>query len=301
MEAVRRAVRTGEVDILYSFLFHPNLVARLAGRRLGRVLIVNGERSMPGGRYAYRSVLRRWTASLADGHTAVSDAVREAMIGVLGVPPDRVRTIRNGVDVSSIPAAAPLASPPAVRLLSVGALSPEKSFGTLVDALARIGDPGASLTILGEGPGRPALEARIRAAGLAGRVRLPGHVPDLRPHLAQADLYVQASVREGLSNALLAAMAAGLPVVATEVGGTGEAVVPGETGWLVPPGRPADLAAAIRRLIASPEEGRRMGAAGRRRAEAEFSADRELRETVDWLTELLRRRSAGTAPATSRT
>lgn len=290
------------MDILYSFLFHPNLVARLARRRLGGVLVVNGERSMPGGRYSYRSVLRRWTASLADGHTAVSDAVREAMTGVLGVPPDRVRTIRNGVDVSAFPdVASPLASLPAVRLLSVGALSPEKSFGILVDALARLGDPGAILTILGEGPGRPALEARIRAAGLAGRVRLPGHVPDIRPHLARADLYVQSSVREGLSNALLAAMAAGLPVVATEVGGTGEAVVPGETGWLVPPGRPEELAAAIRRLIGSPEEARRMGAAGRRRAEARFSVDRELRETADWLTELLRRRSAGTAPSTSRT
>jgi L-malate glycosyltransferase len=295
-------VRDGGVDILYSFLFHPNIVARLAGRRLGRLLVVNGERSMPGGRNSYRSLLRRWTSSMADGHTAVSDAVREAMIEVLGVPPDRVRTIRNGVDVSAIPVTpSPLASPSAVRLLAVGAISPEKSFETLVDALALLGNPEATLAILGEGPGRSALEARIRAAGLAGRVRLPGHETDLRPHLARSDIYVQSSVREGLSNALLAAMAAGLPVVATDVGGTREAVADGETGLLVPPGDPSTLAAAIRRLAASPEEARRMGAGGRRRAETEFPAERELRDAVSWLEELLRRRSAGTAPATFRT
>lgn len=299
---VRRAVREGGVDTLYSFLYHPNIVARLAGRRLGRLLVVNGERSMPGGRNSFRSVLRRWTSSLADGHTAVSDAVRDAMVEVLGVPPDRVRTIRNGVDVSAIPVTPfPIASTSAIRLLAVGAISPEKSFDTLVDALALLGDRGTTLTILGEGAGRPALEARIREAGLAERVRLPGHELDIRPHLARSDVYVQSSVREGLSNALLSAMAAGLPVVATDVGGTREAVVAGETGLLLPPNSPSALAAAVRRLAASPEEARRMGAAGRRRAESEFPAERELRETADWLTELLRRRSAGTAPATSRT
>lgn len=239
---------------------------------------------------------------MADGHTAVSDAVRDAMIEVLGVPPDRVRTIRNGVDVSAIPVTpSPLASPPGVRLLAVGAISPEKSFETLVDALALLGNPGATLTILGEGAGRTTLEARIRAVELAGRVRLPGHEADLRPYLAGSDIYVQSSVREGLSNALLAAMAAGLPVVATDVGGTREAVAEGETGLLVPPRDPSALAAAIRRLAASPEEARRMGAGGRRRVETEFPAERELGETVNWIEELLRRRSAGTVPATSRT
>jgi glycosyltransferase involved in cell wall biosynthesis len=290
------------VDTLYSFLYHPNVVARLAGLRLGRLLVVNGERSMPGERNSFRSALRRWTSFLADGHTAVSDAVRDAMIEVLGVPPDRVRTIRNGVDVSAIPVTpSPLSSPSTVRLLAVGALSPEKSFEGLSDAFSLLGEPAATLTILGEGSGRSALETRIREMGLAERVRLPGHRPDLRPYFAQADVYVQSSVREGLSNALLAAMAAGLPVVATDVGGTREAVVDGETGWLVPPDDPAALAASVRRLVSSPGEARRMGAAGRRRAEEEFSTEKELRETAGWLTELRRRRSAGTAPATSRT
>jgi len=300
--AIRRRIRDDGVDILYSFLFHPNIVARLAAHRVGGVLVVNGERSMPEGGNSYRSALRRWTSAMADGYTAVSDAVRDAMIEVLGVPPDRVRTIRNGVDLSAIPVTAcPLGSPSAVRLLAVGAIAPEKSFKTLIDALSFLGEPGSTLTILGEGPGRPALEARIRAAGLTGRVRLTGHDPDLRPHFAQSDIYLQSSVREGLSNALLSAMAAGLPVVATDVGGTKEAVAEGETGCLVPPDDPAALAAAIRRLIDSPEEARRMGAAGRRRAEVEFPAHKELRETADWLTELLRRRSAGTVPSTSRT
>lgn len=290
--AVRRAVAAREIDVLYSFLFHPNVVARLAGRGRNDLLVINGERSMPGARMAPRSLLRRWTARLPDGYTAVSDAVRLAMVDVLGVPPEKVRTIRNGVDIAAIPASAGvLDDPRTARLLSVGALSPEKSFDTLIDALARLGEPGATLTIVGDGIGRRTLEERIRAAGLGDRVRLPGHEADIRPRLAAADVYVQSSRREGLSNALLAAMAAGLPAVATDVGGTREAVEGGRTGLLVPPGDPAALAAAIRTLIERPQEARRMGAAGRSRVEAEFSAERELGETVAWIEELLRRRA----------
>jgi L-malate glycosyltransferase len=300
--AVRRTVLAGGIDVLYSFLFHPNIVSRMAGMRAGRVLVVNGERSMPGGKNSYRSVLRRWTSSLADGHTAVSDAVRRAMIAELGVPPDRVRTIRNGVDVSGIPVSpCPLGSPSRVRLLTIGALSPEKSFETLIDALALLGEPGATLTILGDGPGRPALEARIRAAGLAGRVRLPGHTADIRTFLAESDVYVQSSVREGLSNALLSAMAAGLTVVATDVGGTAEAILEGETGILVPPKDPAALARGIRRILDCPEEGRLLGGNARRKVTREFASERELAETIDWIDELLQRRSEGTVPATYRT
>ncbi len=302
IRAVRDAVRADGIDVLFSLLFHPNMVARVAGRLAGTCLVVNGERSVPGPGDAVRSAVRRWTARLPHGYTAVSDAVRETMIATLGVPADRVRTIRNGVDAGRIPGNDNVLSDPGhVRLLAVGSLAPEKSFETAIDALGNLGRAKATLTILGDGPRRAALAARIEAAGLSGRILLPGHASDIAPALLASDIYIQSSVREGLSNALLAAMAAGLPCVATDVGGTREAVAEGETGLLVPANDPPAIAAALRRLIDRPDEARRMGKEGRRKVLRDFTAERELRETVEWIEELLRRRPARTSPATSRT
>jgi glycosyltransferase involved in cell wall biosynthesis len=300
--ALRAKVLAERIDVLYSFLFHPNIVARLAGRLAGLCLVINGERSVPGGVMAFRSLVRRWSAFLPHGYTAVSDAVRAEMINVLGTPIDRVRTIRNGVDATRFPERTGfLASRERIRLLAIGSFSPEKSFGTLVEALKLLGDGSVGLTILGDGPGRQSLEAQIGAAGLSGRIVLPGHTADILPYLQDADIYVQSSIREGLSNALLAAMTSGLPCVATDVGGSREAVTDGETGILVPAAAPAVLARGIRKIIDRPEEGRRLGRNARLRMIREFSSKRELEETVNWIEELLRRRSAGTAPATSRT
>jgi len=300
--ALRAKVLAERIDVLYSFLFHPNIVARLAGRLAGLCLVINGERSVPGGGMAFRSLVRRWSAFLPHGYTAVSDAVRTEMINVLGTPIDRVRTIRNGVDATRFPERTGfLASRERIRLLAIGSFSPEKSFGTLVEALKLLGDGSVELTILGDGPGRQSLEAQIGAAGLSGRIFLPGHTADILPYLGDADIYVQSSIREGLSNALLAAMTSGLPCVATDVGGSREAVTDGETGILVPAAAPAVLARGIRKIIDRPEEGRRLGRNARLRMIREFSSKRELEETVNWIEELLRRRSAGTAPATSRT
>ena len=300
--ALRAKVLDAKVDVLYSFLFHPNVVARVAGRLAGHCLVINGERSVPGGAMAFRSLARRWSAFLPHGYTAVSDAVRADMINVLGVPIDRVRTIRNGVDTGRFPERTDiLASRDRVRLLAMGSLSPEKSFGTLVEALELLREGSVGLTILGEGPARDVLEEQIRTAGLSGRIVLPGHTADILPYLEEADIYVQSSAREGMSNALLAAMASGLPCVATDVGGTREAVVDGKTGILVPPATPAALAEGIRKIIDRPEEARRLGRNARMKMIREFSAERELKETVSWIEELLRRNSAGTVPATSRT
>ena len=300
--ALRAKVLDEKVDVLYSFLFHPNVVARVAGRLAGLCLVINGERSVPGGGMAFRSLVRRWSAFLPHGYIAVSDAVRGDMINVLGAPIDRVRTIRNGVDATRFPERADvLASRDRIRLLAMGSLSPEKSFGTLVEALVLLGDGSVELTILGDGPARGVLEEQIRVSALSGRIFLPGHAADILPYLRDADIYVQSSIREGLSNALLAAMASGLPCVATDVGGTREAVVDGETGILVPSATPAALAGEIRKIIDRPEEGRRLGRNARLKMIREFSAERELEETVNWIEELLRRRSAGISPATSRT
>ena len=151
--------------------------------------------------------------------------------------------------------------------------------------------------IVGEGPDRPRLEEEIEALGLSGRVRLAGERRDVPELLAAADVFVLPSASEGLPVSVLEAMAAGLPVIASRVGGVPEQVSDGETGLLVEPGDPSDLTAALDRLIADPSLRRRLGAAGRARAEQAFDLDPFRRAHVElYSRELARRRLPAPTP-----
>jgi len=146
--------------------------------------------------------------------------------------------------------------------------------------------PSWELHLIGDGELRPELERRFAAAGVSDRVRLPGARNDIPSQLAMLDLLVLPSRWEGMPNAALEAMASGLPVVATRVGGTPEVVADGETGVLVAPGDADALAEALGRLIHSPALRAQMGAAGRTRVESYFALNRivaavqELYETM---------------------
>ncbi len=129
----------------------------------------------------------------------------------------------------------------------------------------------AELRLVGNGPRRPALEQRVRKLGLASQVKFLPPQKDLRRLYQEADIFVLSSVAEALPNVVLEAMAAGLPVVATRVGGVPEAVAPEVTGLLVAPRDEAGLDAALTRLADDPETRRRLGRQGRERVVAEFS------------------------------
>jgi glycosyltransferase involved in cell wall biosynthesis len=143
--------------------------------------------------------------------------------------------------------------------------------------------------LAGEGAERPRLEARARSLGVADRVHFLGHRDDVPELLAACDLFVLPSLYEGLPLSVLEAMAASRPVVATDVGGTGEAVVQGETGLLVRPGAPAELGEAIRALLGDRARAARMGLAGQARAARDFSTRRMLAEVSEVYDELLER------------
>lgn len=189
--------------------------------------------------------------------------------------------IRNAVEPG--PAAALAGEPP--LLVSVGRLKEPKDFSTLVRALARLDDVPHRALVAGDGPDREALEAEIAELGVA--VELPGERRDVPELLAGADAFVLSSRSEGLPISILEAMSAGLPVVASAVGGVPELVVDGETGLLVPPGDPEALADALGRLLGDAELRRRLGAAGRERAEREFGLERFRREHLELYERLL--------------
>ena len=220
--------------------------------------------------------LMRRQLNRVEGLVAVSDGVAAGLVQDLGLPPGRLATIPNPVWTASRRAArlgpcphpwlegrAPLARPFADAggpegggpvLLAVGRLAPQKDFATLIAALALV--PQARLIVLGEGPGRAALEGQVTSAGLGSRIDLAGHVPDVLPYLARADLFVMSSRWEGFPLALVEAMGCGAPVVSTDCpAGPDEILQGGRLGRLVDPGNPAALAEGIRAALADPGNG----------------------------------------------
>ena len=205
----------------------------------------------------------------------VSEAARHEFALRHGPPTPSWRVIHNGVDLARFGAGdgvrAHLDRP--ATWLAVAALREPKGHLDLLEAWARLltDRPGTRLLIAGDGPERAAIQSAVVALGLGREVTLLGSRDDVPALLQQVDGVVSASHTEALPTALIEASAAGLPVVATAVGGTGEVVLDGTTGLLVPPHRPDQLAGALAQLVADPARRVDFGRAGRLHAEGVFA------------------------------
>ncbi len=220
-----------------------------------------------------------------DGLIAVSPEVKESILATMvGVSADKIAVIPNGVDTRRYRQSARrettrarLGLSAAERVVAVVATFKEqKGHRYLIEAARALAHdfPDTRYLLIGDGELRPDIERQI-AADLGASFRLLGMRPDVPELLAAADLFVLPSLWEGLPMALIEAMAAGLPVVATDVSGTRGVMLDGETGLLAPPGDAAALGWAIATLLAAPERAAHMGAAGRLRVERYFSARKQ--------------------------
>lgn len=230
------------------------------------------------GSFAKRAAVRLF----ADRIVAVSEAVSRAL-EAQGADPGRIRVIPGGVDLT--PYAADQPQVPGV-ICSLGRLQTEKGFDILLRAMTLLKGE-TRLKLGGEGLLEQELARLVSDLGLQDAVEMHGFVADVPAFLADSGLFVLSSRSEGLGLVIIEAMAAGRPVVATRVGGVPEVVVDGETGLLVPPEDPQALAEAIRRVVRDPALARRLGAAGRRRAQAFFSAERMAEQTAALYRELV--------------
>ena len=238
--------------------------------------------------------LDRWSLRFPRQIVAVSQAFA-AQLATQGLRPEKVAVLHNAVTLPAGGNGSDAVRVEAVRarlgigrmdrvLLAIGRLSKEKAHTALVAALARLlqlkPDLRVQLVILGEGPERAAIEESVRAAGLQDVVKMPGHVNDVSDYYRMADLMVISSVSEGSPNVLLEAMAAGVPVVATAVGGIPEIAKDQEQALLVPPRDPAAMARAIDVLLSSPETRDKLVTAARTLAATRYSPRQRARELV---------------------
>lgn len=283
--------RRAGIDVVHTHSSGPLIYAVPAARLAGVRVVVHtrhhghdphtSARALAVCRFLSRAIDRVVCVS-NDGVTLAADE---------GIAPRKLAAIWNGIDTAACQATGPRPRGPAVI---VARLSPEKDVATLLraTALAVEQEPDFRLLIAGDGACRRDLNALASTLWLDAHVRFLGPVDDLPALLATASLLVLPSLREGISPTLLEAMAQGLPVVATRVGGNPEVVVEGQTGLLVPPQAPDDLARALLRLWRDPDTSRRMGRAARERAVRCFDVRKTVAEYEQLYSDLHARRSS---------
>ena len=258
--------------------------------RLARVgAIVHGEHGTLDTRRANLRV-QRYVWGRVDRLLSVSSRLAERMASTVGVRQDRITVIRNGVDLGRLAGGIRAVirdelglQPHELTIGTVGRLEPVKDQETLLAALAMLKTHGAAFKaiVVGDGSLRETLRQRAVDLGLEGVVHFTGARHDVEQVLAALDLFVMPSRSEGLSNTIIEAMAAGLPVVATDVGGTDELITDDVTGRLVPAASPVLLADAVAALLQHPVERARLGMAAQRRAVREFGLDKMVRQYED--------------------
>jgi glycosyltransferase involved in cell wall biosynthesis len=262
-----RALRADRVQLVHSWLFIANSyawAARLAGARLPLVTSARNCKSQGIVHHLLNvAAFRRSRRIIVN-----SVRVRDYIVRSYRAPAARIQVVHNGVDTTRFAPGGGERSPSPV-VLAAGRLVAQKNFELLIEAAARIRRelPAVRFLIAGDGPQRGRLVERLQALGLNGAVELLGERADMEELLRCADVFWLTSSWEGLPNAVLEAMASGLPVVATDVGGTGELFASGREGFLVRPDSVDDFVYFGAALLRDEPLRRRMGAAARRRAQ----------------------------------
>ena len=289
-----RRLKSGRTNIVHAHNGRTALAAALAVRLAGRGQCVMTQHflepnhaTLSGPKATVSGAAHHWVVGQMSRILAISEAVRQAMLDRKEAPDRKITVVPNGIS-------APDPADPAAtrRELGIAADTPlvvcaarlerEKDIASLISAMGIVRNtvPEVRCLVAGAGAEKAALEEQIEGLNLSGSVTLLGFRADATSLMAAADIFVLPSLAEPFGLVLLEAMALGRPVVATRAGGPLEIVVDGETGFLVPPSSPDALAEAVKRLIADPAAGRRLGENGLARFEQRFTAARMAQATL---------------------
>lgn len=290
---LRKFLRQQHIQIVQTFFESSDLWAGFVTKAMSSAKLIWSRRDMGILRTGKHHLAYRLMSRAPDAVFAVSEQVRRHCIEVDRIDPTRVQTIYNGLDLTDWNAPSPPAKNLAEMLVTtVGNIRHVKGHDVFIRAAATIAQqfPHVSFSIAGDvlEPGYYAeLQTLAQDLGIANRFHFVGSVTKLREHLSAADIFVLPSRSEGFSNAIIEAMAASLPVVATDVGGNAEAVLEGVSGLIVPSDNPAALAAAIARLLADPLQAKAMGAAGKALAAEKFTVEAMMQQITSTYRNLL--------------
>jgi len=273
-----RYLRQHNIQLVHTFDLPLTCFGVPVARAFGVHAVLSSQRAERGLQPQYRS-LARFSDRLVDGIVANCEAMRRHLLEDEGVPERLIRVCYNWIDLERFEAMPKLKpgqlAGASIVIGVVCALRPEKDLCTLIDAFALVRDvvPGLKLLIAGSGPMGEKLQARAREYSLGDQCIFENAVSDVRTWLREMDIFVLPSTSEALSNSLMEAMASGLAVVASNVGGNPELVIHGETGLLFKAGDPEDLARQLRLLIGDEELRRRLSGNAAAFVRARFGKD----------------------------
>ncbi len=275
---LRKLITQLKPDIIHTWMFTPGVYGRVAGRQLGVPHLIHSERCADKWKSNWQWAFDRRLAAHTDRIIANSSGVRD--FGVEhGIPAEKYLVIPNGIapaapsNVSKDELLKELGLPPDILLIgAVGRLWPQKRVRDLiwVMELLHIIRPEIHLLIIGDGPERPELERYVRTVEGTSYMHFLGHRSDVSRILPHLDLFWQGSGYEGMPNAVMEAMAAAVPVIATDIPGTRDLVVSGETGFLYPIRGRKEFCKKSDELLADLATARKLGNAGRDRVLAKF-------------------------------
>jgi len=285
---IRQAVEDHRIDLLHAHQYTPFFYAALS-RRLSAsppILFTEHGRHYPDPRKLKHVLANRLLLKSSDRVTAVGHFVKRALVANEGIAEHRINVIHNGIDPECFPAADPAARAHAREILGidggcplvmqVARFHPVKDHGTAMRAFAQITEtiPNARLCLIGDGELRPAIEAMSAELAIHDQVLFTGVREDVATLLPAADLFMLSSLSEGISVTLLEAMAIGLPIVATQVGGNPEVVEHEASGLLSPRNDFRTLAENITILLQDPEKRKAFGDASRNKLLNQFTQDK---------------------------
>lgn len=261
-------------DILYTLTVVPNIWGRIFGKVARIPVIVSGYRSL------FPRQHERWLWPISNRIICNADVLKKNMVHRFSVNPDRIAMIPNGVDTDFF---YPIPEQKSLKptALFIGRFVKEKAPEDLLKAFSKVLKkvPEARLEMIGNGPLTNRLKVLIRSQSLESRVRLIPATRDIRPFLNRAWVLALVSTQEASPNVIIEAMASGLPVVATRVGGIPELVADGQTGILVEPGDLQDLVSALIKLLMEEPKRQMMGFKARERVMVNHTLEKMVRQT----------------------
>jgi glycosyltransferase involved in cell wall biosynthesis len=281
---LKRYLAALKPDLVQTWLFAANSYGRLAARQVGVGRIFASERCADPWKAGYELAIDRYLARWTDRMIVNSSGVRDFYVAH-GLPAEKFQIIPNGIDLPSaalLPRAellAQLALPADAKLIAViGRLWPQKRIKDVIWGadLLQVLRPDVHVLVMGDGPQRARLEKFARQCRVEQKVHFLGQRANATRLLSACDLLWLTSGYEGLPNVVMEAMAAGKPVIATDIPGNRDLVIEGETGYLIPVGDRAALTARTNKLLQEPELAARLGAAGRERIASQFRIDQMI-------------------------